>query len=135
MIYRIIGYSMLFCLFLAIGLSAFGYDYVEIGTPFLAFMRQVNNDVNYFKVEIPDIPLIPHYQRQDGGGNDIISVLISLLNAIIFIVNLIIQSVNLIADILNLIIQLLQTIIAIIRNLIYFKNNTHSSPSPSIPIL
>lgn len=135
MIYRIIGYSMLFCLFLAIGLSAFGYDHVDIGTAFLAFMRQVNADSLLFKIEIPDIPLIPRYERQSTGGDDIFTVLISLLNGMIFFVNMIIQTINLIADIINLVIQLLQTIFIIIRNLIYFKNIIPPTPSPSIPVV
>lgn len=135
MIGRIVGYSMLFCLFLAIGFSAFGYKYVEIGPSFLAFMRAVNNDVQLYKIAIPNIPLIPRYERQGTDGNDILSVLVSLLNGLIYFVNLHIFTINLLSSLVNLIIQVLQTIFAIINRLINFSRNVPEAPLPSVPIV
>lgn len=122
MVKKIIYSCIFVCLLIAIPLALIGYKQVELGTPFLALMRAVNNDLADFSIAIPDIPKIPVIESETGGGNDILSVLINLANGLINFVNVIIMIINVLVGVVNVVIQLLQVIVLILKHLINFKD-------------
>lgn len=126
MVKKIILSGIVLCLFIAIPLALLGYKQVELGTPFLALMRSVNNDLANFKIAIPDIPTIPHIPSESSGGNDVLSVLINLANGIINFFNAIIMIINVLVQIINIVIQLIEVIVLIVKNLINFKDTIAS---------
>lgn len=122
MINKIIVSIFLVCLFIAIPLSLAGIHKVELGEPFLNFMSTCNNELSRFKIEIPDIPLIPKFGNADG--------FLIVLNLLISFVNMIVQIVNIIADVVNIVIQLIQFIVIVVKNLILFKDNLQNYTIP-----
>lgn len=136
---KIVLSLVLVCLFIAIPLALMGYKKVELGEPFLAFMQNVSKELNDFKIAIPDIPSIPHFEGATDGG--FLEVMSNILNALINFVNVIITVLNALSTIINIIIQLLQTIFIVIKQLIGFKDNVaannsvQSSSISFIPIL
>lgn len=120
MVKKIIFSGIVLCLFIAIPLALMGYKQVELGTPFLALMRSVSRDLDNFKIEIPDIPNIPHFSTIEASG--VLEVLFNILNAIINFFNVIIFLINTIVDVINIVIQLIQVIVLIVKNLINFKD-------------
>lgn len=124
MIHKIIASLFLVCLFIAIPLSLMGIERVELGEPFLAFMSTCNHELSQFKIEIPDIPLIPQFDDASG--------FLLVLDVLIKFVNMIIQLINIIADVVNVVIQLLQFIFIIVKNLINFKDTLANY---SIPVV
>ena len=132
MVKKIIFAGILLCLFISIPLALLGYKQVELGTPFLALMRSVNNDLANFKIAIPDIPTIPNIPYNSSTGDEgILEVLINLANGIINFFNAIITIINVFIQVINIIIQLIEVIVLIVKNLITFKD-TIASYNPII---
>lgn len=102
------------CLLIAIPLALMGYEKVELGGPFLAFMRTTSDDLNNYKITIPDIPKIPAFEEPKG--------LQVVLNFLVRVVNGLSTLLNVIIMVLNELIQLLEFFFLMIRNLITFKD-------------
>lgn len=132
MIKKIIFGGIFLCLCIAVPLAIMGYDHVTLGPTFVAFMRNVSNDLEGFKIAIPDIPKIPKFQPQIADGNDILTFLANLLNGIIFIVNMLVTVLNSISMVINLAIQLIEALFIIIKNLITFKDSLQNTPVPIV---
>lgn len=127
MIKKIFFAVIFLCLIVAIPLYIAGVRQVEVGGPFMAFLRTCNNELNQFKFAIPDIPKIPT-PMEEGFWWDVLKVLISIANFIGSIGNVAIM-------ITNTIIQLVQFIYIMIRNVIALKDNleSHAITSSSSP--
>ena len=134
MIYRIIGVSMLFFCLIALGLSISGIDHVDVGVPFMAFMSQCSRDLESFKVEIPNIPLIPRWELPQDDTTDLLTMLASIVNFFVFFGNMVVTNLNIFVGLINVVIQLIQFLFIVLRNIIHFKDTLHQTPSPSIPI-
>lgn len=132
MIKKVIFAGIFLCLCIAVPLAIMGYDHVTLGPSFMAFMRNVSNELESHKIAIPNIPEIPRFEPQVAEGDDILTFLANLLNGIIFIVNLLVKLVNIISMVINVIIQLVQMIVIIIKNLVTFKNSLNSTPLPVV---
>lgn len=124
---RIIAVIMLLCLLIAVPLALLGIKRVELGEPFLALMHAVTKDLNNFKVEIPDIPLID-FGDKVGAGWDVIKAIASFFNFFIRIINVFIL-------LINIVIQLFQVIFLVVRHLITFKDTLQSYQVPNIPVV
>lgn len=114
MIKRIIIGGFFFCLLIAIPLSFLGITRVELGGPFLAFLRATSIDLSKYKFEIPNIPSIP-LSEQVGTGWDILRVFTNFVNFFVTVINAFI-------NIFNIIITLFEFIGLLIKNLITFKD-------------
>lgn len=115
MVRKIVFSAILLCLFIAIPLSIVGIEQVELGEPFLAFVKTCDHELSDFKVAIPDIPTIPRVNNL--GGFEFI------LNAFITFANIFVNLINIISKLLNVIIQVVQFIVIVVKNLILFKDN------------
>lgn len=125
MIKNVVVALFFFDLIIAGMLITFGVSKVELGAPFMAFMKQCNDDLLAFKVEIPNIPQIPKFE----SGNGWLLVLDFLIN----IVNGLSNLVNVIINILNVLIQLFEFSIIIIKNLFTLRDTLGSQVSSSVP--
>ena len=124
MVNKIIFSTFTICLFIAIPLAIMGYEKVELGEPFMAMISQVNNELNNFKIEIPDIPTIPIFENASG--------FLAVLNVLIKFVNMIIWILNAFCDLINVILQLIQTIVLFVKALVTFKDNIANYNLPVI---
>lgn len=119
-----ICFSLIFiCCIIAIPLALMGIRHVNIGGPFLAFLRGCSNELNEYKIAIPNIPSVPK-PTGTGGWYAVLSVLISIANALIGICNFAIMF-------MNTIVQLLQFIFVILKRLITFKDSLAANPISS----
>lgn len=124
MLKRIVAISTLVCLFIAIPLAIMGIKRVDLGQPFLALMKAVNSDLQNYRIEIPNIPLIP-LGSQSGGGWEVLKVVVNFFNFFIQIINIFIQ-------VFNVIIQLFQCIFLVVRHLITFKDTLANYQVPVV---
>lgn len=122
MIKNIILSLVLLCLFIAIPLSMAGVTHVELGAPVMAFLKNTSNELNNYKIAIPDIPSIPRLEDV-SGFLVVIDLLIAFINGIIKILNFFVS-------ILNVIIAVLEYIFLVIKNLITLKDSLIASNSP-----
>lgn len=120
MIKRIIVGGFLFCLLIAIPLSFLGIERVELGGPFLGFLRATSIELSKYKFEIPNIPSIP-LSDAVGTGWDILRVLTNFVNFFVTVINAVI-------NIFNIIIMLFEFIGLLIKNLITFKDTVATYP-------
>lgn len=112
---------------IAVPLYIMGYTHVELGTPFLSFLHNCNDQLNQFKIAIPEIPDVPKPPSHEGWA--------LILNVLIDAVNFIVAICNIAISIMNAIIQFLQFIFIMIKSLISFKDDlaatgTTSSSNP-----
>lgn len=112
---------------IAVPLYIMGYRHVELGSPFLSFLRNCNDQLNEFKIAIPEIPDVPKPPSNEGW--------FLVLNVLIDAVNFIVAICNIAISIMNAIIQFLQFIFIMIKSLINFKDDlaatgTSSSSNP-----
>lgn len=124
MVNKIILSTFLVCLFIAIPLAVMGYDHVELGAPFLALLKTTNQELQQYKIAIPEIPKIPIFENATG--------FLEVVNVLIKFVNIIVWILNAFAGIINVIIQLLQTIFLFVKALINFKDTIANTNLPVI---
>lgn len=115
MIKNVVIALFFFDLIIASMLIAFGISKVELGAPFMAFMRQCNSELLEFKLEIPNIPKIPNFDVGSGW--------LLILDFFINVVNGLSSLINVIINILNIVIQLMQFLYIIIKNLFVFRDS------------
>ena len=115
MIKKIIFAGIVLCLFIAIPLALMGIQHVEIGQPFMTFMRNCNLELNQYKVEIPDIPKIPTPPNPSGWQ--------LILKAFVSFANFFVDVINVITSILSTLIQLFQFLFIVVKNLITLKDS------------
>lgn len=120
MIKRIIACGFLLCLFVAIPLALMGIEKVELGSPFLAFLKNCNRELNDFKIEIPNVPHIPNLDVQ----NDFLA----FVNVVINFINGLVNVINFVVMFFNVIISVLQFLFILIKNLITFKDMLLTNP-------
>lgn len=112
MIKKIIAYSVVFFLIIAITLALRGYTRVELGGHFLALMSNINRDFADFTLAIPDIPLIDKVPVTDGWSD--------ILNLLITFVNNMSSFINICSAVINVVLSVLQFIVLLVKNLISF---------------
>lgn len=111
--------GILLCLFIAIPLALLGIRRVEIGTPFVTFMRTVSQDLQQYKIAIPTIPNIPSVDEFKGAW--------LILDVVIKFFNFIINICNFAITFMNVIIQFIQMLFIIIKRLITLKDTLEAS--------
>lgn len=114
MIKKIIFAAIVLCLFIAIPLALLGITHVELGQPFMTFLRNCNIELNQYKVVIPNIPDIPSPPNPSGW--------LLILNAFVAFANFFVRIINVFTSILSTVIQLFQFIFILIKNLITLKD-------------
>ena len=119
MIKKVIFAGIVLCLFIAIPFALMGIQHVELGQPFMTFLRGCNLELNQYKVEIPSIPEIPSPPNPSGW--------LLILNAFISFANFFVKIINVMTSILSVIIQLFQFIFILIKNLITLKDSLAQS--------
>lgn len=125
MIKKIIFSALFLCMCIAIPLAILGIKKVELGTPFLAFMKACSKDLHDYKIAIPNIPNIPTSDALKGAW-EIIGLLIKFFNFIINICNIAIS-------VMNVVIQLLEFIVLMVKNLITLKDTLAQYQIPVQP--
>ena len=115
MIKKVIFAGVVLCLFIAIPLALMGIRHVELGQPFMTFLRNCNLELNQYKVEIPDIPKIPTPPNPSGWQ--------LILKAFVSFMNFFVDVINVFTSIISTIIQLFQFIAIMIKNLITLKDS------------
>lgn len=125
MIKKIIFTLIFVCMLIAIPLALMGIRYVNVGGPFLSFLRGASNELNQYKVGIPEIPSVP-LPQESGGWWDVLGVLVSIANGFIGICNFAIMF-------MNTIVQLLQFVFILIRRLITLKDTLAATSSSYVP--
>lgn len=121
-----IVFSLIFvCMLIAIPLALMGIRHVNVGGPFLSFLRGASLELNQYKVGIPTIPNVPTPQ-ETGGWWDVLQVLVSIANGFVGICNFAITF-------MNTIVQLLQFVFIIIRRLITLKDTLAANPGSYVP--
>lgn len=119
-----ICFSLIFvCCLVAIPLALLGIKHVNIGGPFLAFLHNCNNELNDFKIAIPNIPEIPK-PGATGGWWDVLQVLVTIGNVFISICN---YAINF----MNAIVSVLQFIFIVLKNLLTLKDTLGSTADSS----
>lgn len=115
MIKKVIFAGIVLCLFIAVPLALMGINHVELGQPFMTFLRNCNLELNQYKVEIPDIPEIPTPPNPTGW--------LLILKAFVAFMNFFVKIINVFTSILSTIIQLFQFLGIMIKNLITLKDS------------
>ena len=109
MVNRIVGFTLLPCMILALFLALKGVQHVDFGNTYWLFLRDVTSSYNSWKLEIPDIPKVP---KIAGGTFSekglILAVLISIANFFVDFVNALIAVINFGNTIINICIQIIQ---------------------------
>lgn len=127
MIKKIIFSLIFVCLIVAIPLAVMGIKKVELGEPFLAFIRVTADDAERWKLSIPEIPKIPVFS--DASGFELV------LNALIKFINVIIWLLNAIRSVINLIIGFLQFFFFLIKNLFNLSDTLSRYAVPVGPLV
>jgi len=116
MIKHIIFASILVFLFVAISIKVADptITHVDLGSPFLAFLKNCNLELQDFKIEIPSIPKIDSFSELNGFE--------FIVNAFVTFVNAISGLINFVITILNVVIQLFQFIFIVLKNFITLRD-------------
>lgn len=127
MINKIVFALFSLCMFIAIPLALAGVEHVDLGDDFLIFMNRCSLELERYKIEIPNIPMIKEVNSTNWWD--------TLFNGLINFVNFLTTILNVVVTLLNVIIQLFQFIFIVIRNMIDMVNSVtgvDSSSSDSI---
>lgn len=119
--YRIITFFFLPMCLIALVLSLYGFHGpIQFDNTYYNFMQRVAIQARDWKIEIPNIPMIPYF-KEDWGIWVVLNLLIRFFNGFSSIVNVIIL-------ILNKIIEVFTILASIIKLLFeYWTNNIPSS--------
>ena len=121
MIKRMIFGLFLFCMMIAIPLSAMGIRHVELGPSTIAFLNQTSIDLSHWQLRIPNIPqiqLIP-WSVTDGVGFDILKL---LYNIIFGFINFITTLINVFIGMVNFVLMFTQYLMTLLKNLIAYSD-------------
>ena len=114
MIKRIIFSLFFVCLIIALPLGILGVKRVEIGLPFLTFLRETEQDCALINIQIPtvsELPTPPVFEWYDV-----------VLNLLKMVCNFFIDIYNFLVNILNALISAIKFLIILIRNLFRLKD-------------
>jgi len=97
------------------------YHQITIGPEFLSFVRSCSQELNGFKIEIPDIPDIPkiEYMTQENAQwyELVLNFLVNVVNGLVTFLNGVVNLLNFVVTIVNVIIQVLEFLFILIKNL------------------
>lgn len=94
---------------------------VTLSTEFLAFMKNCSNELNQFKLEIPQIPSIEYFNTDDNTWYLILNAFIGFVNGISGIINFLVM-------IINYLLELISFIFIMVKNLFALIDNVQSQP-------
>lgn len=110
-------------LMIAFALYLLGMRKVELGQPFLSFLKSCAIELNDIKFEIPDIPQVPKLDNQLGYFTSVINVLINFLNGFVAFLNFFVM-------VINEFIKVLTFLFIVLKNLGTFINNVEKWERP-----